>query len=88
MGDKDNAFLAGYAVAGLAAFIGLLFQASRPEVIPAFKASKEVKQKLQQVAKTRGWSLSQTAYVATSIGVEALLEDDRKAGVQTPQIKK
>jgi hypothetical protein len=88
MSGKDNAFFAGYAVAGLAAFIGLLFQSSRPEVIPAFKASKEVKQKLNKVAKSRGWSQSQTAYVATSIGVEMLLEEDRKAGVETPEAKK
>lgn len=88
MSNKDNVFIAGYAVGGLAAFVSLLFQASRPEVIPAFKASKEVKQKLQQVAKSRGWTLSQAAYVATSIGVEALLEENRKAGVPTtPETK-
>jgi gas vesicle protein len=82
--SKQNDLIIGYLAGGVAAFIAMLFESSRSEVIPAFKASKEVKRNLQQVAKRRGWTLSQAAYVATSVGVEVLMEEDRKTGAIVP----
>ncbi len=78
MDKEDKAFLGAYALGGVAALIGIIFQSSRPEVIPGFKASKEFKQKLKRLANSRAWSMSQTAYVAASIGVEVMIEDDQR----------
>jgi gas vesicle protein len=71
----ENDYFAGILAGGMATFLSLLFAASRSDVMPAFKASKEYKRKAAKVAKTKGWSISQTNYVAACIGIEALLVD-------------
>jgi hypothetical protein len=85
--QEDN-FLVGYLAGGVAAVVGLILQATRSEMIPAFKASKEFKEKLTRVAKARGWTLNQATYVAASVGVEMMLKEDAEREQKIQQVKK
>jgi hypothetical protein len=87
MSKGEDYFWIGYAAGGVAAVVGLILQATRSEMIPAFKASKEFKEKLKKVAKTRGWTLNQATYVAASVGVEIMLKEDADREAKIQQVK-
>ena len=70
--DPVTGFLIGATVGGLWEAVKLILASKRSEVIPAFKASKEFKQELTQVAKDHGWTLGQTTYIVASMGVKAI----------------
>lgn len=76
MPDLGSYLLIGAAAGGLYESVRMILEARRSEVIPAFKASKEFKQKLSKVAKDHGWSLSQTTYIVASFGLDAVLKEE------------
>ena len=72
MTDPVTLFLIGAAAGGLWESVKWILESKRSVTIPAFKASREFKQELTQVAKAHGWSEAQTTYIAASLGLKAI----------------
>jgi hypothetical protein len=79
MGDKDLAI--GYWAGAVVAMIGVAAGLARDNTLSTYRVPTSIKKRVAVVAKRHGWSMGETSYFCTVIGLDAVEKADKESAV-------